>query len=203
MACKGCKKTEHECEECPEWIFTFADLVMLMMGFFVILWVLKPAPGKEGGVKQDALPVEIPAAIRGAFGYRPDPQSKDAIDVYMLREKVGAMKIPQGGDNAGTTLLKKEGAEGTDPEVTAIRLSQQTAVGGRISFDPASAALTAETRKVLDQIADAIRGHRNVVLVKGHTSTDDLPEKATAQEKMDLSLKRAQAAADYLVAKKV
>ncbi len=42
-----CKKSE-ECEECPEWIFTFADLVMLMMGFFVILWVLKPPAGKQG-----------------------------------------------------------------------------------------------------------------------------------------------------------
>ena len=37
-ACK-CKKSP-ECEECPEWIFTFADLVMLMMGFFVIGWTV-------------------------------------------------------------------------------------------------------------------------------------------------------------------
>ena len=46
QSCK-CKKSA-ECEECPEWIFTFADLVMLMMGFFVILWVLKPPAGKQG-----------------------------------------------------------------------------------------------------------------------------------------------------------
>src|SRR5437868_2338437 len=41
---KGCKKCDpHEiCEECPEWIFTLADLIMCMMGLFVILWVLKP-----------------------------------------------------------------------------------------------------------------------------------------------------------------
>ena len=42
-----------ECEECPEWIFTFADLVMLMMGFFVILWVLKPPAGKSGDGESD------------------------------------------------------------------------------------------------------------------------------------------------------
>ena len=47
MAKHACKCKQGECEECPEWIFTFADLVMLMMGFFVILWVLKPAPGTE------------------------------------------------------------------------------------------------------------------------------------------------------------
>src|SRR5207249_7153200 len=95
MAKAHCKCKTAECEECPEWIFTFADLVMLMMGFFVILWVLKPAPGKEGGVKQE-LPVEVIAAIRGAFGYLPDPQSKDPVDLHMLLEKQGAIKLPQG-----------------------------------------------------------------------------------------------------------
>src|SRR5438445_11092539 len=101
---KHCKCKHEECEECPEWIFTFADLVMLMMGFFVILWVLKPNPGKEGGAKQE-LPVEVLAAIRGAFGYSPDPASKDPVDMHMLLERVGAIKIPQGGNNAGQTLL--------------------------------------------------------------------------------------------------
>ena len=48
---KACRCKKAECEECPEWIFTFADLVMLMMGFFVILWVLKPDPGKKGSGK--------------------------------------------------------------------------------------------------------------------------------------------------------
>jgi len=53
MAEKACKCKKTECEECPEWIFTFADLVMLMMGFFVILWVLKPQPGKKGQAESD------------------------------------------------------------------------------------------------------------------------------------------------------
>src|SRR5207237_653253 len=98
---KHCKCKQEECEVCPEWIFTFADLVMLMMGFFVILWVLKPAPGKEGGVKQDTLPVEVIAAIRGAFGYLPDPQSKDPVDLHMLQEKLGQLKMPQGPGHGG------------------------------------------------------------------------------------------------------
>src|ERR1041385_4890024 len=120
-ACK-CKATE--CEECPEWIFTFADLVMLMMGFFVILWVLKPNPGKEGGAKQE-LPVEVVAAIRGAFGYLPNPQSKDPVDMHMLLEKLGQVKLPQGPGQGGKTLAPRAGAEGSDPEVTTIRMSNQ------------------------------------------------------------------------------
>jgi outer membrane protein OmpA-like peptidoglycan-associated protein len=56
---------------------------------------------------------------------------------------------------------------------------------------------------VLDQIADLIRGHRNIVLIKGHASLDDLADTATPQEQMDLSLRRAQAVADYLTARRV
>src|SRR5687767_14027449 len=37
---------EPEADESSGWIFTFADLAMVMMGFFVMLWVLKPGPGR-------------------------------------------------------------------------------------------------------------------------------------------------------------
>src|SRR5258706_14227082 len=80
-ACK-CKPTE--CEECPEWIFTFADLVMLMMGFFVILWVLKPNPGKDNE-PAPALDPDMVGEIRTQFGYKPDPKSTDPVDVAIMK----------------------------------------------------------------------------------------------------------------------
>ena len=95
MAKKACKCKEVECEECPEWIFTFADLVMLMMGFFVILWVLKPAPSKDGEPPQ-ALDLDVLAAIREAFGHVPAPDSTDPVDKYMLLKKLEQMKPLKG-----------------------------------------------------------------------------------------------------------
>ena len=68
-------------------------------------------------------------------------------------------------------------------------------------FERGSAVLSDQTKLELDQVAEMIRGHRNIVMIKGHTSLDDLPDDATEQQKMDLSLRRAQAAADYLVQK--
>ena len=86
MAAKAsCKCKKVECEECPEWIFTFADLVMLMMGFFVILWVLKPDRREKGDTaKRSDYVVKIAAAIRGGFGYVPNPQSRDPVDMQMI-----------------------------------------------------------------------------------------------------------------------
>src|ERR1700728_4376923 len=95
-ACK-CKKAAHECEECPEWIFTFADLVMLMMGFFVILWVLKPQPGKKGSSDNDDYLVKIEASIRGGFGYVPNPNSRDPVDMQMIMNGLSKIHPPGEG----------------------------------------------------------------------------------------------------------
>jgi flagellar motor protein MotB len=201
MAKAQCKCKTAECEECPEWIFTFADLVMLMMGFFVILWVLKPPAGKKGVGDKDQIEAknqwqDTVGGIRAAFGYEPDPHSADPIDKRMLRPKPGRK---DGAENN----IPRETAVGTDHMVTSVRPGRQSVVGSRLAFDAGSARLLPETLQALDQIATKIIGHYNIVLVKGHSSLDDLPDSATAPQRMDLSLRRAQASADYLVSKGV
>src|SRR3984885_5018087 len=89
MSKKGscvCKKVE--CEECPEWIFTFADLVMLMMGFFVILWVTKPSPTKQTHEASETNPddtelIKFEAAARVAFGFKPGNNDNDPVSTFI------------------------------------------------------------------------------------------------------------------------
>jgi len=204
MAKAPCKCKPTECEECPEWIFTFADLVMLMMGFFVILWVLKPAPNPPKAGEQDqVLPMELLAAIREAFGHLPDPSSKDPVDVYMLMKKLDSLKPLKNPGDGGKTKLEKKAPEGAEPEVQLIRPSKQVGTGAKVLFTPGDIALSAESKRSLDQIATEISGHTNIFMVKGHTSSDDLPEGSNEEAKMDLSLKRARVAAEYLASKGV
>lgn len=203
MARKCGKCDPHEiCEECPEWIFTLADLIMCMMGLFVILWVLKPGPDPNQRSMADAELMNVVGAIREAFGYIPDPSSNDPVDVQLLLKKVEKMKFNGPGEK-GTSRTPANGAEGTDPEVTSIRASRQAAVGTRLLFEKGDAALTRGTTRALDDIVLQIRGHRNIVMIKGHASLDDFPEGIGAEKKMDLSLRRAQAVADYLTSKGV
>jgi len=202
MSKKACKCKKTECEECPEWIFTFADLVMLMMGFFVILWVLKPDPGKKGESESDDYVVKIAASIRGGFGYVPNPTSRDPVDMQMIINGMSKTH-PPGEGKKGKTDNEPKGAVGTEQEVTNIRPSDHATEGGKMLFDRGSFVLTDKMKAELDAVADVVRGHRNIVMVKGHTSLDDLPEGATDEQKMDLSLKRAQAASDYLQQKGV
>ena len=195
-----CKKTG-ECEECPEWIFTFADLVMLMMGFFVILWVLKPPAGKSGSSdaaksESEKQWLQTVGEIRKGFGYIPDPQSSDPVDRSMMQKARG---IKQGAESERS----RETATGTDHQVTSIREGTATSIGSRLLFDLGQVKLTPQTTRALDQIAEKIRGHYNIVMVKGHAALDDLPEPSTSEQRMDVSLRRAQAAADYLMSKGV
>ncbi len=204
MAKHACKcKPAGECEECPEWIFTFADLVMLMMGFFVILWVLKPAPGKSSTPEADEDWLRVAAAIRQAFDYLPDPKSNDPVDRYIILQKLQQMKPLKGPGDGGRTKLEHRGTEGPEPEVLSIRPGQQAVVGGKVLFALGDAALLPEGKKALDGIADVIRGKRNIILVKGHTALDDLPEDAGEQQNVDLSIRRSRAALEYLVSRGV
>lgn len=203
MAKTACKKCDpHElCEECPEWIFTLADLIMCMMGLFVILWVLKPSSAAGGS--PGAVDPKLAGAIREAFGYVPDVNSKDPIDIEILLRRLQQMKL-QGPGDGGKTRLQRRGAEGTDPEVTSIRQGKQASIGGKLQFDPGQFHLNPETTAALDEIALVIRGHRNIAMVKGHTSLDDFGDAGgSPQQKMDLSVRRAQAVADYLTEKGV
>jgi flagellar motor protein MotB len=202
MAKKDCKcKKAAECEECPEWIFTFADLVMLMMGFFVILWVLKPTPTKEnpaGGASEEW--ITVVASVREAFGYLPDPHSTDPVDLYMLLKKSTTQNQVKGPKLGSRSHRDQKSQEGTDPEVQSIRDGKHATVGGRLLFEVGQSTLLAQTRQEVDGVADLIRGHYTIVRIKGHTAGDDLPDDATPQQKMDLSLKRAQAVAAELEA---
>ncbi|MGH7214255.1 MAG: flagellar motor protein MotB, partial [Tepidisphaeraceae bacterium] len=112
----SCKCKEVECEECPEWIFTLADLIMCMMGLFVILWVLKPSvappPAEAGVTPQTDQWMETIGEIRGGFGWEPDPNSSDPIDQIIIRKR----KHMAGQGEGGETNIERQGAEGTDPE---------------------------------------------------------------------------------------
>jgi outer membrane protein OmpA-like peptidoglycan-associated protein len=174
-----------------------------MMGLFVILWVLKPGPQPNQRQAASEEMKQVLASIREAFGHVPDPDSTDPIDLEILQRKIQRMRPHMGPGEGGETKIKRQGAEGTDPEVTKIRDGKKAGVGGRLLFEPGAAELTPEAKRDLDQIADQIRGHRQIVFIKGHTSLDDFKDDVAPQRQMDLSIRRAQAVADYLTTAKV
>ena len=104
-ACKKCDPHEI-CEECPEWIFTLADLIMCMMGLFVILWVLKTEGKPEDKAKTSAEEIKVFAAIREAFDHVPNPDSTDPVDIELLMRKMQKVRPHMGPGEGGETKVK-------------------------------------------------------------------------------------------------
>ena len=193
MAAAKCKKCDpHEiCEECPEWIFTLADLIMCMMGLFVLLWVLKESGAKASSPAQAQANQEqfLHAVEQGFQGYIPTD----------MNDRTPLKKL-NGPGAQGESKERPESPEGTEERASIIRPGREVAPGGRLLFAQADGRVNDELKRRLDRVADLIRGHRQIVQIKGHASRDDLGPRAANGETMSLSLRRAQAVSDYLVA---
>jgi chemotaxis protein MotB len=185
---------EEKGESAPLWIISFADLVTLMLSFFVIL-----AAGNNGASKpansEDL--TDLAAAIRTAFRYLPPEHSNDPIDMKILLNSLKNQRGKGGAGSKGEADQRIDGAVGLDDRVTTIRTGSQTTMGGAILFDKDSAEIRPEAVPTLTQILGAMRGHTNVFVVKGHTSRDE--EYQLRGSGRDLAYERANAVVARLV----
>ena len=185
-------------EGAPEWLISFADLVTLMMGFFVILFVLNIKPASAGGgaggdpsssgsaatVSPEMLDVII--AIREAFNNPVDPNSSSPIDLPLVRRLM----------ERGESDAQREGPIGREHDIKSIRPTDYFSPAGAVSFDDHSTAIRGKNKDDLMEVAKLIRGYNLVIEVRGHVSA---VEAADAPDRgMKLSFERASAVAEQL-----
>jgi chemotaxis protein MotB len=170
-------------ESAPMWIVSFADLVTLMMSFFVVLYAMK-----QGGEKQQ---LEQAAAIKAVFdpGYVPPSDSQSEFDQAIRRFR--GQPGPAYPNSGGHAPKPTDGAAGLDQTVTSIRPGRQIVTGTRITFEVNSPALDPAGVEAIDQIAEKIRGLNNVLFVKGHVSGDEIALRPDDPEGLTLSYLRA------------
>ena len=180
---KKAKAEEPAGESAPMWIVSFADLVTLMMSFFVVLYAMK-----QGGEKRQ---LGVAVAIKATFdpSYTPPIDSISEFDQAIRRFK--GLPGPPYLNTGGNALKPTDGAEGVDQTVTAIRPGKQIVTGTRISFDFNAASLDPAALEAIGQIAEKIRGLNNILFVKGHVSADEIALRPDDPQGMSLSYQRA------------
>ncbi|HVS72904.1 MAG TPA: flagellar motor protein MotB [Phycisphaerae bacterium] len=188
MAKKKAAAPEPAGESAPMWIVSFADLVTLMMSFFVVLYAMK-----QGGKQQQ---LETTAAIATQFGWTP-PASDDSPLAEEARRRLGMPLIHQDA-GYGQSANQDQGAEGQHPQVQTISDGHQIVTGGKITFDVGQTTITPDSLKTVQAIAKQIEGRTNVVIVKGHVSADEVALHPDDPNAMNLSYRRAVAVADEL-----
>src|SRR5687767_10003154 len=188
-------KCEHEeqGETAPLWIISFADLVTLLMSFFVILAV---KPEGNASVTDPAF-AEVASAIRAAFKHFPPPETGDGNDYNDLVKKLMALMNKEGTLNRGDS--DEKGIRGKSFRVRKLRDGMEITIGGPVMFEPFAAKPTVEGQGQLQQVLDIVKGHRNIVEIRGHAAEEPLPADWTYADMMKLSYARAEYIAEELM----
>lgn len=187
MAKKKPAKPEEAGESAPMWIVSFADLVTLMMSFFVVLYALK-----SGGKDKE---IDVATAIAQEFSWKPAP---DAMDPYAERYRVRNGMKPM-DKTKGDADNPAQGTPGNADKVNVISPGDMLTSGGVLSFELNKSDLDATSKDTIARLYDILRGHNNVLFVKGHVSTDEIPLRPDDPNGLNLSMRRANIVADELV----
>lgn len=180
----------------PEWLISFADMVMLMMGFFVILFALnvQPKGGEAGGGGEEAegvatQPQEIDPslveAIRRAFHSPLNPSDpRDADVLRALRER-------------GEGDASEVGVDGEEHRMRSPRDIEYYRGGVDVPFAYRTSEFSNDALRIIKEFAHEHDGHRYVIEIRGHASQPEAFNRP--EEGMELGWSRAKAVYSQLI----
>ncbi|MDZ4754831.1 MAG: flagellar motor protein MotB [Phycisphaerae bacterium] len=188
----------HEGEEggAPEWLISFADMVMLMMGFFVIMFALNVQPKggnaggggeQEEGVANEPDFIDFAIAVRKAFHTLDNLDEDNPVDQKLIQ------RIQE---NQGAGESRDDGTKGQDKNVKDVRPMNHYGKGTMVNFPLRSTVLDEASGLTLVEFAKKHRGRNSVLELRGHASVAESYKKP--EEAMSIGFERAMAAARAL-----
>ncbi|MGE4552959.1 MAG: OmpA family protein [Desulfovibrionaceae bacterium] len=188
-------------EGLPEWMATFADMVTLLLCFFVLLLSF----AKQDVEKfRDAL-----GSIRNAFGTTVVRAQSDTLAEFTTSDTQDETAAPSSqaqvmmdgvivriksllDEDPDNQELKKH--TGIDAEREGVRFSASTA----LLYEPGTAKLTPEAYHVLDDLATVLKEYNLYLVVRGHTNDLPPPPGSKYPTNWELSSARAAVVLAYL-----
>jgi flagellar motor protein MotB len=154
---------EHEHEE--GWIVSFADNVLLMMGFFVIMLAMnmgqKGTSDSAGSDSPSDRMLDLAIAVRAGFNNPLSLDSKDPADQALIRRMRERL-------SKGEVITP--GPDGRDHSSQTLRPTDYFGNDGLVQFDQDSAALNEAGKLTIRQMAERITGKQWMVEVRAHSS---------------------------------
>jgi len=188
---------EEEHDGAPEWLISFADMVMLIMGFFVILYALNATPPQQAGAEGDSsgdsgssVPfdrwAEFVWETREAFG---NPIDMNTTDPELRR-------IVDWKRSEGPGTADQEGEAGERSEVRSPRDAGQQSAMVEIVFDHDSSTLAETELASIRRLIEKVRGMPTMIEIHGHSSKEE--SSRDPQNGFDLSYQRARSVSRIL-----
>ncbi len=192
------KQEECRCEEgLPGWLATFADLMSLLLTFFVLLLSFSNQDVQKfrdmmGSIK-DAFGVQVQRKQADYIAFSPSQFERKDIKIDQDTRMLLGMVLKLKAVLEENKLLKKNVDVTSDDNGVLIRVSSG------VMFKPGSAVLKPEAYPVLNEVIKLLKENNFDVIVRGHT--DDTPAGANFPSNWELSAARAAAALRYIVEK--
>jgi chemotaxis protein MotB len=189
-------------ENAERWLLTYADLITLLMVFFVVLYSMSSADTTKW--KQISASLEQAFNVDVMKGQTAGAMDDSGAPAPPIDNLISSTQVPQAArlQAAIQAVLDQSGKDGglqnpdvtvgTDREGVVIRLS------GSYLFDSGRAELKPNSFALLDAIANQLKLEPNDVRVDGHTDSTPLVGSALYPTNWELSSARALAVTRYL-----
>lgn len=193
--------SEEEKIDPNSWMITFADLVMLLLTFFVLLLTMSSMDTKKlkdlmTHFKESTGVLEFSGAgeVYKLGGFINKYNDTDSLLVVDQKHFLTKIKLVSNVKN----MLKDVNNDITlSDDERGVALTFH----GDILFDPGKTTLRKEAYPVLDVIGDAIEGCPNDILVMGHSDNTPIKDEIY-RSNWELSAYRGISVLDYLLMKK-
>ena len=186
-------------EGAPEWMVTFADLMSLLLTFFILL--LSFSNMEIVKFRTMAGSVRNALGLKSEFDLADIPMGNKLLPYEDPKEGEGSSGNTQGLREELEQMLQEAGM----PEKASVRVTSRGValyIEGDILFDSGSTAIRQEARPILDRLSELLPRVGYRVDVQGHT--DAIPISTTAfPSNWELSAARAGRAVRYFVEKGV
>jgi chemotaxis protein MotB len=181
------KRKEEEHENLERWLLTYADLITLLLAFFVMLYVFSRQDAKN----YDAMTMQLKSIFSGGTGIVDEggnagSQSSNMEIKRRLEEQIKGLSQAEGQGNNISVI--------TDERGIIIRIMDKA------FYDTGKADLKDRARETLDKIAPVIESLPNEIRIEGHT--DNVPINTYEfKSNWELSVRRATEVVKYLIEK--
>ncbi|MEE9441151.1 MAG: flagellar motor protein MotB [candidate division Zixibacteria bacterium] len=185
------RKSDIPEDNSDRWLLTYADLITLLLAFFIVMYSMSRIDAKKFGKVSQALH----GILKGGPSILRSPDVDNSNTGHGLL-KVGSLKMLQTKINGELDKIGRRGDIVTEINERGLTIHIMESA----MFDEAEAELKPRARELLDLVAADILGMPNHVRVEGHTDSSPI-RTSLFPSNWELSATRATQVVRYLIEK--
>jgi len=181
-------------EGSPAWIITFADMMALLLCFFILLQMFSE-------LKRDREYQRVANAVKTAFGFtgKIGVLPTDDVPLQSMIQSLEEVTARRDELEINRSHSDDQGPKGLQARVLTVPAGLQFTLGGPAMFHAGSSELTGTGRGAVGDLAPLPAGRRNRIVIRGHTANKYLSPSAPWKSLDELSFHRAMAVRQILM----